>query len=157
MFIISMKKPLIIIAFLVIGGVAYYGVSPLFRNKRVDEALPNISQTTKRAEPVTKSSISSPVVGTPAHPASGTARIVTVDGKSYARFENFKTINGPDVYVYLANDLNAKDIVDLGPLKATEGNINYEIPAGVGPKKYKYVIHWCKRFSVLFNYAEIRY
>ena len=48
------------------------------------------------------------VIGTTGHPASGTARLVEVDGNKYVRYENFKTLNGPDIFVYLAKDLEAK-------------------------------------------------
>ena len=95
------------------------------------------------------------VVGTAGHPASGTARIVSADGKNYVRYENFKTINGPDIYVYLSKDLEANDFVSLGRVKATEGNINYEIPSTVNSSDYPYVLTWCKVFGVLFNSAKI--
>ena len=124
---------------------AYYAISPLFRSIKVDEAAPSAEVNTSRA---------APVVGTTGHPASGAARIVQSDGKTYARYENFKTINGPDIYVYLSKDLDAKDFVSLGVVRATEGNINYEIPAGVDPSTYRYVLTWCKQFGVLFNYAD---
>ncbi|MEI9966898.1 MAG: DM13 domain-containing protein [Candidatus Moraniibacteriota bacterium] len=66
-----------------------------------------------------------------------------------------QTINGPDVHVYLANNLDAKDYVDLGSIKGTEGNINYEVPAGIDIDKYRYALHWCEKFSVLFNSADL--
>src|SRR3989344_9303938 len=93
-----------------------------------------------------------PVIGTPLHPASGTARVVEAEsGKHYLRYENFKTINGPDLFVYLAKDLDATEFVNLGELRGTEGNINYEIPAGVNLTEYPYALTWCRQFSVLFN------
>jgi len=95
------------------------------------------------------------VVGTTGHPASGTVRIVAADEKQYVRYENFKTINGPDLYVYLSKDLEAREFINLGPIKATEGNINYEIPEGTNLTEYRYVLTWCRAFSVLFNSAEI--
>ncbi len=134
---------------LVLGALvfAYYAISPLFRNIRVDEQAP----LTHEAVPATPA----PVVGTSGHPASGTVRMVRGDTASYIRYENFKTINGPDLYVYLATDLEAKEFINLGLLKATEGNVNYEIPTGVDLQKYRYVLVWCKQFGVLFNYADI--
>ena len=95
------------------------------------------------------------VTGTAGHPASGTVRVIEADGKRYVRYENFKTINGPDLYVYLAKDLDAKEFVDLGKVKATEGNINYEIPTGIDTSEYHYVLTWCKAFGVLFNHADL--
>jgi hypothetical protein len=95
------------------------------------------------------------VIGTTGHPASGTARLVSNNGKNYVRYENYKTINGPDLHVYLAKGLDAKEFVSLGEIKATEGNFNYEIPPGINVKEYPYVLTWCKQFGVLFNSAKI--
>lgn len=145
-------------------GFAYYAVSPLFINIKVDEALPGQEMTegsmpttpqeTQTEVPTTQPA-AAPVVDTPAHPASGFVRVVEAEGKTYIRYENYKTINGPDIYVYLAKDIEAKDFVDLGRVKATEGNINYEVPAGVDIGEYRYVLTWCKTFGVLFNSADL--
>ena len=94
---------------------------------------------------------------TPLPPASGTARILeTGEGRKYLRYDNFKTINGPDLFVYLAKNLDAKEFVNLGELRGTEGNINYEIPAGVNLAEYPYALVWCRQFSVLFNSAKLQ-
>ena len=100
--------------------------------------------------------VSYPIIGTAGHPASGTVRIIETGDKLFVRYENFKTINGPDLLVYLAKDLKAKEFVSLGKLKATEGNINYEIPQGTNIQEYPYVLVWCEDFSVLFNYAYVK-
>lgn len=124
----------------------------------VDDSTPGSSSpaATSAVSPPAAVNSSAAVTGTAGHPASGTVRIVSADGKNYVRYENYKTINGPDLYVYLAKDLDAKEFVNLGVLKATEGNINYEIPQGVNPQDYPYVLTWCKIFGALFNYAEIK-
>jgi len=93
---------------------------------------------------------------TPLHPASGEVRIVESDGQTIVRFENFKTINGPNVHIYLAKDLDAKEFIDLGRLRGTEGNVNYVVPNDIDVSEYTYVMHWCVPFGVLFNYAEIQ-
>ena len=101
--------------------------------------------------------IKNEVTPTFGHPASGTARVVTrSNGSKFIRFENFKTINGPNLHVYLAKDLDADDFIDLGSIRGTEGNINYDVPVGTDLDEYKYVLHWCVPFSVLFNYAELK-
>lgn len=150
-----MKKFLYIIGTILAFGIlcfAYYAISPLFRNVIIDEASPQ----TKSQETIMPEQVQSAVViGSSGHPASGTVHIIEVEGKKYIRYENFKTINGPDLYVYLAKDLDAKEYLSLGALRATEGNINYEIPDDVNPSNYRYVMTWCKQFGVLFNYAEI--
>jgi hypothetical protein len=90
------------------------------------------------------------------HNAEGVAKeIDTEDGRKFIRFENFKVTNGPDLYVYLATDQSASDFVDIGKLKANNGNQNYEIPDGTDLAKYKTVVIWCKAFSVLFGSAEL--
>ncbi len=147
-------------------GIAYYGISPLFRNTRIDEAVPESKSeeaTTGSASTTNATSAGSnepaeetfAITGTTGHPASGTVRIVNTENGDVVRYENFKTINGPDLYVYLAQDLDAKEFVSLGELKATEGNINYSVPAGVEVSKYRYAMVWCKQFGVAFNYADL--
>ena len=77
------------------------------------------------------------------------------DGNEVLRLEDFKSTNGPDLYVYLSTDKEATDIVNLGRLKANIGNQNYEIPQGTDLEKYNKVLIWCKSFSVLFGSAEL--
>lgn len=134
---------------------AYYAISPLFINITVNEALPSVQTQEQRVGETPQPVAKAEVVGTTGHPASGTVRVVEADGKTYVRYEDFKTINGPDIYVYLAKDLGAKNFVDLGKVRATEGNINYEVPPGVEVSDYRYVLTWCKAFGVLFNYADL--
>jgi hypothetical protein len=167
------KKISIGVVSLVILGVAYYGISPILRHTRIDEVAPQskevavTSDTTmteslkdvptlsvQKADSMTKET-ASPVTGTAGHPGSGTARIIKTETGDVVRYENFKTINGPDLYVYLAKDLDAKEYVSLGELKATEGNVNYEVPKGTEIVDYRYVMVWCKQFGVLFNYADL--
>jgi hypothetical protein len=154
-----MKKFLLAVTIILGLGLlsfAYYAISPLFIHIKVDEAAPETSSAkSAEAQPQRDTAQLATVVGTAGHPASGTARIIAADGKQYVRYENFKTINGPDLYVYLAKDLDAAEYVSLGLLRATEGNINYEIPSSVDVSEYRYALTWCKQFGVLFNYAEI--
>jgi hypothetical protein len=153
---------------IVILGIAYWGISPLFNTIHANDALPSsvVSNVVKGPDaaasgqgsstgPVSSDSTKAQVTGTAGHPASGTAQIIQADGKQYLRYENFKTINGPDIYVYLSKDLDAKDYVSLGKVRATEGNINYEIPSNIDVHAYPYVLTWCKTFGVLFNSAQV--
>ncbi len=151
----TLKRIGIVIVVVLILGFGYYAISPLFINVKVDEALPQQSSSLATTSHAMAGAAAGDVMGTLGHPASGTARIVSSEGKNYLRYENFKTINGPDIYVYLAKDLDAKEFVSLGKVRATEGNINYEIPAGVDPKDYPYALTWCKTFAVLFNSAKL--
>jgi len=141
---------------LILLGFGYYAISPLFIQIRVDEAMPLVTQTSTFTPVQTNEKMSAVVTGTTGHPASGTAMIVKADGKVYLRYENFKTINGPDIYVYLSKDLDAKEYISLGKVRATEGNINYEIPPEVNVSDYPYALTWCKAFGVLFNSAKLQ-
>ena len=91
------------------------------------------------------------------HNAEGIAREINLEnGKQFIRLENFKVTNGPDLYVYLATDKSTSDFVDLGKLKANNGNQNYEVPEGTDLTKYDTVLIWCKSFSVLFGSADLK-
>lgn len=170
-------KTYIKIGVVVIGvvGIAfgYYTISPFFIQTELFEEAPELVERTSTNEEIdmeTEVVISTPtaeesesrpeikkaaIVGTAGHEASGTVSILdTVEGQ-VVRYENFHTVNGPDIFVYLSKDLEATEFVDLGKVKATNGNINYSVPDGVDAKDYKYAMVWCKAFGVLFNYAEI--
>jgi hypothetical protein len=101
-------------------------------------------------------SVVSEVMGTLGHPAEGTVRVIETENGPIIRYEDFKTINGPQLHVYLANDLDATEYVDLGPIRGTSGNINYTVPDGIDLDEYRYVLYWCVPFDVLFNYADLR-
>ena len=90
------------------------------------------------------------------HDAQGDAYTIPLEDESNVlRLENFQSTNGPDLFVYLATDDNASEFINLGALKANNGNQNYEIPDNTDLDKYNKVLIWCKSFSVLFGSAEL--
>jgi hypothetical protein len=140
-------KVLIGVAVVVLMGVSYYAVSPLWRTVTLIEDVPQNATMFVSERSITD---------TPTHPASGTVSVLKDSDALTLRYENFKTINGPDLRVYLATDLEATEFIDLGELKATEGNVNYAIPLGTDISKYHYALVWCEDFGVLFNSANIK-
>ncbi len=95
------------------------------------------------------------------HRASGTVRVLEQGEQRWIRYEDINITNGPRLEVWLTTTLssphaNPNNYVSLGPAKGTVGNFNYEIPSEVDLTKYRYVIHWCVPFRVLFNHAELR-
>ena len=91
------------------------------------------------------------------HSAEGQAKLIQLgDGINFLRLEDFRSTNGPDLYVYLSTDKSASDIVNLGRLKGNVGDQNYEIPDGTDLSKYTTVLIWCQAFSVLFGSAELQ-
>src|SRR3954468_12928341 len=99
-----------------------------------------------------------------AHSTSGQAEVVRAADGSYAgKVRNFSTSDGPAVHVWLtsqaqdAGDAKFKDQghLDLGALKATDGDEVYAVPAGTDIAQYKSVLVWCDRFSVGFGVAGL--
>jgi electron transfer DM13 len=101
-----------------------------------------------------------------AHPTSGRASIYqTPDGKRDLRLTDFTTSNGPDVHVVLAqsSDENLKqdfvkghfDTVELGSMKANQGDQNYDLPDSADLSKYDDVVIYCERFNVVFGSAKL--
>jgi len=177
-----MKNVIITIVVIAIVGGLYYFVSPLFNVQEVNDEIPevqsgveNLSAEEKEemdtlmlelnaeAEPAMEESVpemvavseSFPVMGTFGHPASGSVKVIENLNETIIRYEDFETINGPNLHVYLSKDIEGKDFVDLGPIRGTKGNINYTVPEGVDLNEYRYVMYWCVPFAVLFNYADL--
>jgi Electron transfer DM13 len=91
------------------------------------------------------------------HNAEGLAKVIPLgDGSTILRLENFKSTNGPNVHLYLATDKAASNFIDLGKLKANNGNQNYTISNGTDLAKYNMALIWCKDFSILFGSAQLK-
>ena len=101
-----------------------------------------------------------------AHPTSGRTSIYqTPDGKRQLRLTDFTTSNGPDVHVLLAHSNDESltrdlvsgelDSVELGPLKANQGDQNYEVPNSADVSKYDAVVIYCERFHAVFGIARL--
>ena len=91
-----------------------------------------------------------------AHEVEGNAMLITKGDELTLRFEDFETINGPGLRIYLSTDLGVSDAIDLGAIRATSGNINYSVPAGTNTSKYNIALVWCEPFGVLFSYAQLK-
>ena len=101
-----------------------------------------------------------------AHPTSGRASIYqTADGKRDLRLTDFMTSNGPDVHVVLAQSADEGlkqdfvkgplNSVELGQLKANQGDQNYALPDSADLTKYDAVVIYCARFHVIFGLAKL--
>lgn len=154
---LHMKKKIIIsVIVLIFIGIAYYLIAPAFIVKEANDALPEVDFD--MSGPMTVEPIEEILSGElieSAHSVSGFVRVYDTKGMKTLRFEDLDTINGPDLFIYLATDTTAEDFVNLGEVKATKGNVNYEIPPNVDLEKYDTVLIWCRAFRVLFSYAEL--
>jgi hypothetical protein len=101
-----------------------------------------------------------------AHHTMGRATVYHTPKGEVLRITHFKTSDGPNTHVLLIAADDAKDDqnifkenldrVELGPLKGTEGDQNYSIPAGTDLSKYKTVAIYCERFNVTFGAAPLQ-
>ena len=175
------KKLVILILALVLLPILWYLIFPAFQSTELNEALPgkqafevpeekreafNKAMQDTAGEVITKNNgmpnldfriLAQGPMKAKWHDVKGEAIMFKFgDGKKLLRLENFETLNGPKLHIYLGADLEGRDFVDLGPLRATKGNVNYDVPSGTDTAKYKYVMVWCEPFSVLFSYAELK-
>jgi hypothetical protein len=154
------------------GLFGWWTISPLFLTTTLNEELP--VRATATVAPV--ASIATATAAAPAgpkvlavgqlqrvddlHRGTGPVTLVELDGKTFVRFENVAIQNGPDLHVYLARGTGGaydggRDLY-LGALKATNGSFNYELPGGTPLGDYKSVVVWCRAFTVLFTWADLR-
>ena len=92
------------------------------------------------------------------HFGSGTATLIeTTPGAWTIRFDNFSVRNGPDLYVYVSTDAAGygNGALEVGKLRATDGNFNMDLPAGVVPDGAASIVIWCKQFAVQFAVASL--
>ena len=101
------------------------------------------------------------------HQTSGRASVVELaDGRRVLRLEDLDTSSGPDLRVWLSEGpvvegragwfvFGDHPYVELGRLKANQGNQNYEIPPDADLDRLRSVSIWCKRFRVSFGAAAL--
>ncbi len=150
-----MFKTILIIAAIVLVGIAIYYGRFLFTKRVVREELPSemiASQIIKQGEFKDIDFI---------HRGSGQAKLLEDNnGHKLIRLENFQTTDGPDLYVYLSRNSvpttkleSLGDFISLGRLKGNFGDQNYEITQNI--EGYNTVVIWCRQFSALFTFAVL--
>ncbi|HEY1016726.1 MAG TPA: DM13 domain-containing protein [Herpetosiphonaceae bacterium] len=157
---VSRRKPLLWAAALaaaLIGAYlafAVFEVQALWTNTTVNEAAPGGREELARG-----------AFHDVVHASAGSAIVFRdADGSRSLRLEDFSVDNGPDLYVYAVAAPDAADsasveqagFVNLGPLKANQGNQNYELPAEFDPARHQSIVIWCQRFGVNFAAAPLR-
>ncbi len=90
---------------------------------------------------------------------SGTAKVIEIaDGSLVLRFEDFSVSGGPDLFVVLSTEPDgsgARDGLEVDRLRATDGNINYDIPPGTDVSLYNSVVIYCRRLGIEFSFATL--
>ena len=91
-----------------------------------------------------------------AHTTTGTVKLAKdAAGKKYLVFDNFKTDSGPDLRVYLSEDLSANNYNEITN-KVINGSYQLTVDSSVDIEKKRKVLIWCKAFSVLFGSADLK-
>lgn len=163
-----MRRRTWIAGLVVLGAIGWYLFRPelLFVKTKVNESLPvEVAARTEMAADAGEAGVLlRGEFHSVAHETHGTASVHELSpGRRVIRFTGFTTSNGPDVRVYLVAAPDASDnetvtqagFVELGKLKGTEGDQNYEIPADLDLARYRAVTIWCRRFSVNFATAPL--
>ncbi len=160
-----------LLTFAAVSAVVWYLASPLFvrtyRNEALPSPAPSIgSSADPSTEPPAQPSAAARVLRAgelgyvdAIHNGKGPVRIVDVGGQRFVRFEDVMLTNAPDVHVYLSRETGGKwdegTSLYLGPLKATNGSFNYELPATADVDTYRSVVVWCRAFRVLITWADL--
>lgn len=165
-----MRRRFWVVGLVVVGAVGWYVFRPelLFVHKRVNEGLPGVPTAAVAGRTTVGASVPLALLTgqfhSVAHETRGSATIHRLaDGKRVLRLTEFATSNGPDVRLYLVAARDASDnqtvkkagFVELGKLKGTEGDQNYDVPADLDLARYRAVTIWCRRFGVNFATAPL--
>jgi hypothetical protein len=157
-----------------LSAIVWYLASPLFvrtyRNEALPSAVPSLVPSgfpgttgvlTEASPPASPRPVRSGQLGyvDAIHNGTGTVRVVDRGGASIIRFEDVAITNAPDVHVYLSREAGGKwseaTSLYLGPLRATNGSFNYDVPATAELSAYKSVVVWCRAFGVLITWADL--
>ena len=94
-----------------------------------------------------------PIAGIKGFTAQGTAAIYGSGDTTFLRLEDFSITSGIDQHVYLTKDASITTGTDLGVLKATQGEQNYDI-TGIDTKVYDIMVIYSKSFDIYYAHAR---
>ncbi|MEM9856318.1 MAG: DM13 domain-containing protein [Bacteroidota bacterium] len=88
---------------------------------------------------------------------SGSVSVMSNGNRLSVNLEsNFRTSNGPGLYVYLSNNRSSvSGGIELGKLTSTTGASAYSTPEGIALDSFDYVIIYCKPFGAGFGTASL--
>ncbi|GAC1658814.1 MAG: hypothetical protein NVS9B1_19590 [Candidatus Dormibacteraceae bacterium] len=154
--------------------VVAFGIIPLFVHSTVHEAPPTVAVAAPAigpapaagsAEPAPSPSPAGPLLYAAGslkrvdavHFGSGRVTIQSLGARRFLRFEDVAIAGAPNMYVYLSNGNDGRPgtFVDLGPLRATNGSFNYELPPDLDLGPIHSVVVWCRAFSVTVTWADL--
>jgi hypothetical protein len=158
------------------GAAGLYWFQPwrLFTNSTIDEALPSVAVPSSPSASDSGSQqqpqnvlLAAGALISHEHESHGSVRLIRLaDGRVQLTLEGLATSDGPDLHVWLTDQpvIEGRDgwhvfddgrYVELGELKANNGNQVYDLPAGTDLDGLISVTIWCKRFAVSFAAARL--
>lgn len=165
-----------IVSAILVVAIGWYLGSPLFIRTTANEALPTAAAAASSA-PAASSAATLAPTASPAgtttsvlrrgqlqyvdalHNGKGAVLVLAVGAQRFLRFDDVAITNAPDIHVYLSADRGGKwsesSSFYVGPLKATNGSFNYELPPTVDLAAYGSVVVWCRAFAVLVTWADL--
>jgi hypothetical protein len=163
-----MYKILSLVALIIIGSLGYLFLMP--DNSKIAEVVEvqNIEQKKPVKTEILETTKSGSFIAIDLiHKASGSVRVKKVGNNYEITFaDNFISADGPDLYVYLSEPQNFKNIaiggvdtsktLNIGKLKNTKGGQTYTISAKDFERYNSSIIIWCKQFGVQFSRADLK-
>ncbi len=89
------------------------------------------------------------------HNVSGAVKLASDGaGKKYLVFTDLKTEAGPDIRIWMATSKDGSNYSEISSTVKV-GSYALEVPGSVDTNSKKFVLVWCKQFSVLFGSAQL--
>jgi Electron transfer DM13 len=152
-----MKKTLLFILLISVGIACQKNeeLQPVAPISNTGNITPGINKPVSAFDSVGQKLIARGMFMSNVHPTSGGVKLYQKGDKYSLVFNNFKTDSGPDLRIYLSEDRVASRFVEIGK-GVNLGDFFIELPSAPDLKTQKYILIWCKPFSVLFGNAELK-
>lgn len=123
-------------------------VAPTMQQQAIDPATVDFSKQTLLLQ--------GDFVGSSQHPSTtGKAKVYRdAANKTTLVLENLKVDNGPDLRIYLAEDVVISNFIELSST-VKNGTNAFTIPTTANLDKQKVIVIWCKQFSVSFGTSSM--
>jgi hypothetical protein len=93
------------------------------------------------------------ISGIKGYDADGTASVFVSGSMTFLRLQDFGVASGIDQRLYLTKDGTMLTGIDIGPLKASQGDQNYDITS-VDHDTYNVLIIYSRPFDLYYAYAK---
>jgi len=131
------------------------------RNMMLDEARDRPSFASESRDMMTELSGATelrmikltPISGVKGYGAAGEAAVYVSGEMTFLRLQDFGIASGIDQKLYLTKDGTIETGIEIGALKASQGDQNYDI-SGIDHDVYNTLIIYSKPFEMYYGYAK---